>query len=115
MSWNLLIYKAASPDSEFLPMGSLEQVSKALSSTFPGLEWPADSRCELNIDRGFSILIDTKGGPVHCLYTNGGYDHLKLFATLCKANGWFIGDCQTGECVDLDDPYRWYEKTSTQS
>jgi hypothetical protein len=115
MSWNLVIIKPHSPHARLAPMGPLRKISKMLSATFPGLEWPTESRCELNVERGFSIDLEVISGIVCSFYTRGGYDHLKLFAKLCKKNGWIMGDCQEGEEVDLDDPYGWYDKRYPQS
>jgi hypothetical protein len=115
MSWNLLILKPGSPHATVVPMAPLRKVSKMLNTMFPGLEWPTESRCELNVDRGFSIELRVISGIVCSLYTSGGYDHLKLFAKLCKKNGWELSDCQEGECIDLDDPYGWYEKKHPKS
>ena len=79
-----------------------------MNAAFPNLEWPRPTECELNVERGFSIEWTLEGLEVKDGYTNGGYDHLKQLAELCKKQGWSLADAQEGEDIDLDDPYASY-------
>jgi hypothetical protein len=112
MSWNLLILKAGKNYSDWLPlpMGSLADVTRTLTTAFPNLEWRSELLCELNVNLGFRIELEVKGGQVRSLFTSGGFNHLSELAAICKNHGWEIGDCQEGESIDLDDPYGWYDK-----
>jgi hypothetical protein len=102
MSKHFQICKAAPPHSESPPMGSLDDVRVAVSSVFPNLKWPAEQRCELFGDGGFSIRIGTKQGLVIALIVSGSEDHFASFVDLCKKNGWDL--FQNGERADLDHP-----------
>jgi len=104
MSWNLLIYRQGESE-EMLPLGSLAAVTAAMNTAFPDLEWLSPDECALKVDRGFIIEWKLQGDDVQDGYTNGGFDHLKQLAALCKQEGWRIADAQEGEDIDLDDPY----------
>lgn len=82
MSWNILIYKESGE-----PLGDLASVTKKFSSIFRELEWNSAVEAELPVDRGFILELTVKHDMVQDIYTNGGYDHLKDFARLCKKQG----------------------------
>jgi hypothetical protein len=107
MSWNLLIYRLGE-DEQPVSLGSLASVTQAMNGAFRGLEWPTPTECEMNVEGGFSITWRIEGGEVCDGYTNGGYNHLKELAALCKQKSWRIGDAQEGEDINLDDPYASY-------
>ncbi len=102
MSWSLLIHNNGEP------IGTSDEVRSALNSVFNGLEWSSDSECSLPIRGGFIINWAIEEGTVQDGYTNGGFNHLKEFVSLCKAQGWGLADAQEGEEIDLDNPYAFY-------
>lgn len=104
MSWNLLIYRPGEDEAPF-PLGDLATVRRVMDATFPGLDWPQDTECQLAVDGGFSITWTVNGHEVQDGYTNGGFNHLKELAALCLQQGWQMADAQEGEDIDLDDPY----------
>jgi len=112
MSWNLLIYKPGKTEQTAEPLGPIDAVTAAFNSAFPALHWVGATEASLLVDGGFAFELAVEGGTVQDVYTNGGYNHLRDFAALCKREGWRIADAQEGEDVDLDDPYRWYEERS---
>jgi hypothetical protein len=107
MSWNLLIYNESGD-----PLGDLASVTAKLDSTFRGLEWNSPLEAILPVARGFRLELRTEEDVVQDIYTDGGFDHIKQLAALCKREGWRIADAQEGEEVDLDEPQKWYDERS---
>jgi hypothetical protein len=66
----------------------------------------------LPVARGFRLELRTEEDVVQDIYTDGGFDHIKQLAALCKREGWRIADAQEGEEVDLDEPQKWYDERS---
>ena len=108
MSWNLLIYKPGRSDQSGEPLSALEAVTAAFNGAFPNLHWYSPTAAALLVDGGFDLELAVEQGAVQDVYTNGGYNHLREFAALCKQEGWRIADAQEAEDVDLQDPYGWY-------
>ena len=108
MSWNLLIHKTA--DNELYPLGPYDKVRDALNEEFPHLIWSSESKCSLNVDRGFDLELELFNGIVLSITTNGGYDHLIQFARLASEYGWDILDFQSGVNLDLASPYSACDK-----
>lgn len=96
----------------FLLLISLHCVHSSESgvTNSPSLEWESSSEAVLPVERGFSFELNVEGDAVQDIYTNGGYDHLRELAALCKREGWRIADAQEGEDIDLDNPYAGYEE-----
>ncbi len=104
MSWNLLIYNDSGD-----PLGDLASVTQKFTAAFPGLQWDSPVQAILPVARGFRLELRAEEDVVQDIYTDGGFDHLKQLAALCRREGWRIADAQEGEEVDLDDPQGWYE------
>lgn len=112
MSWNLLIYKPGDTSDTFAPLGNIDAVTQAFTAAFVGLEWASPTEAALPVDGGFRLELTAEGGTVRDVYTDGGFNHIRQFAALCKREGWRMADAGEGEDVDLDDPQRWYEERS---
>lgn len=110
MSWNLVIYKPGATPQESEPLGDLDAVTAAFSTAFAGLEWDSPTEAALPVHGGFRLEFTNENGTVQDVCTDGGFNHIRLFAALCKREGWRIFDGQEGEDVDLDDPEKWYEE-----
>jgi hypothetical protein len=110
MSWNLIIYKPGDTPQQNQPLGDLDAVTEAFNSAFIALEWESPTEAALPVDGGFRLEFTEDDGTVRDVYTNGGFNHIKQFAALCKREGWHMADAQEGEDVDLDDPQRSMEE-----
>jgi hypothetical protein len=99
-----MIYRPGA-DDEMAPLGNLALVKNAMRGAFPELEWRSATECGLYVDGGFIVEWTVNGEEVSDGYTNGGYNHLRELAVLCKKMGWRIADAQEGEDIDLDHPY----------
>lgn len=115
MSWNLVIYKTSGMPQQVVPLGDLDRVTDALNGAFINLEWESRTSASLPVENGFRVNLTLQGRTVHDIHTDGGFNHLREFAGLCKREGWRMADAQEGEDVDLGDPQRWYRERNGAS
>ena len=115
MSRKLIIYKTGRTPEEIAPLGDLARVTDALNGAFIDLEWESRTAAALPVEDGFRVILTMRGATVQDIHTDGGFNHLREFAGLCKRQGWRMADAQEGEDVDLDDPQRWLAERSAQA
>lgn len=69
-----------------------KSVKAALDHAFAGLEWRSPTEAGLLVDGGFTLDLTVEDGTVKDIYTNGGYNHLRLLAALCQVQEWAMAD-----------------------
>jgi hypothetical protein len=114
MSWNFVIYKAGKTSQTVEPLGNLDRVTDALNGSFIDLEWESPASAVLPAEAGFRLKLTVQNRTVHDVYIDGGFNHLRQFAGLCKREGWRMADAHDREDVDLGDPQRWYNERTAQ-
>jgi hypothetical protein len=115
MSRKLIIYKTGRTPEEIAPLGDLGRVTDALNGAFINLEWESRTAAALPAEGGFRVNLSMRGVTVQDIHTDGGFNHLREFAGLCKRQGWRMADAQEGEDVDLNDPQRWHRQRSART
>ena len=115
MSRKLIIYKTGRTPEEIVPLGDLGRVTDALNGAFINLEWESRTAAALPAEGGFRVILTMRGATVQDIHTDGGFNHLREFAGLCKRQGWRMADAQEGEDVDLNDPQRWQRQRSARA
>ena len=126
MSWDLSVYSPAGP------LGSAAEVRQKVSRALPGVDW-SDNTCGILQQGGYVLefsllardasdeeeveddeddedlddddfeLADTT--PVSMVVSvRGGGEPLPPLVKLCKQYGWKLGDGDSGEDIDLDNP-----------
>jgi hypothetical protein len=112
MSWNLIIYKTGNTSQQVEPLGNLNRVTDALNAAFIDLEWESPIAAALPVEGGFRVNLAVRDRTVQEVYVDGGFNHIRQFAGLCKREGWRMSDVQEGMDVHLDDPQRRYKERS---
>jgi hypothetical protein len=115
MSWNLIIYKTGNTSQQVEPLGNLNRVTDALNAAFIDLEWESPIAAALPVEGGFRMNLAVQDRTVQEVYVDGGFNHIRQFAGLCKREGWRMSDVQEGMDVHLDDPQRRYKERSART
>jgi hypothetical protein len=114
MAWNFVIYKTGKTSQQVDPLGNLDRVTDALNGSFIDLEWESPISAVLPVEGGFRLSLALQNRTVQNVHIDGGFNHLRQFAGLCKLEGWRMADAQEKEDVDLGDPQKWYQERSAQ-
>ena len=86
ISWNLLIYRPGATEQAGEPLGRLEAVTEAFNQASNGLEWESSTQATLPVEGGFGFELTMEDDMVKDAYTDGGYNHLRELAALCKCD-----------------------------
>jgi hypothetical protein len=115
MSWNFVIYKTGKTSQQGVPLGNLDRVTDALNGSFIDLEWESATSAVLPVEGGFRLSLTMQHRTVQDVYIDGGFNHLRQFAGLCKLEGWRMADAHERGDVDLGDPQKWYNERSAHA
>ncbi len=91
-------------EEDFLPLGSLKDVSAAVRAAFPLAEW-SNPTWAVYLHGDFQIefsLDDVEFGMI--LHVHGPGNPIPSLLKLTEANGWLAIDCSSGKFIDPAKP-----------
>jgi hypothetical protein len=118
MSQDLIIYKPGDTDDtpeQHEPLGDLDAVTTTFNEAFAALIWASPTEAALSPEGSFRLALVEEAGTVDQVHIQGGLNHIRQLAALCKREDWRIADTEKSEDVDLDDPHKWFEERHQQS